>query len=60
MFEPGDHDELARCIVDVVEQPTAAAALTHAARELLTDRYSWDAIAAQTLDVYRAALRRPS
>jgi glycogen(starch) synthase len=32
MFEPGDHDELARCIVDVVDQPTAAAALTHAAR----------------------------
>jgi glycogen(starch) synthase len=60
MFEPGDHDELARCIVEVVERPTAAAALTHAARDLLTDRYSWDAIADQTLDVYRAALRAPS
>jgi glycogen(starch) synthase len=56
MFEPGDHDALARSIAEVVDTPALADRLCAAAAALLTDRYSWDAIATQTLDVYRAAI----
>jgi glycogen(starch) synthase len=56
MFEPGNHDELAGCIAEVVSRPDVAGGLAAAATALLTDRYSWDAIALDTLAVYAAAI----
>jgi glycogen synthase len=56
MFEPGDHEGLASRIADVIGSAGAAVTMTAAAAELLTDRYSWDAIAGQTLAVYTVAV----
>jgi glycogen synthase len=57
MFEPGDHDGLATRIAEVIESSPTATSMTAAASGLLTDRYSWDAIAMQTLSVYATATR---
>lgn len=52
MFEPGNAIELAERIGSVLQDPLAATGLTESARRLLAERYSWDAIAASTLEVY--------
>ena len=56
LFEPGNHHELADRIAEVVDDRGLADRLCTSARALLAARYTWDAVAAQTTDVYRTAL----
>ena len=56
LFEPGNHHELADCIADVVAHPGAADRMRANAAALLLTTYTWDAIAAETVGVYRVAL----
>jgi glycogen synthase len=56
MFEPGNHSELADRIVEVLQHPARAAAMAAQATTLLNDRYSWQAIAASTVEVYQSAI----
>ena len=58
LFEPGDHVELAERIADVLTQPAVATAMSTKAATLLAEKYTWDAIAASTLKVYRLAAKR--
>lgn len=58
LFEPGDPDDLADHLEAVLNDPTVARTLQHAATALVHDRYSWDAIGASTLAVYERARRR--
>jgi len=58
LFEPGDHVELAQRIADVLTQPAVATAMSTKAATLLAEKYTWDAIAASTLKVYRLAAKR--
>lgn len=53
MFEPGNAIELAERIGTVLQDKSVATDLAESARRLLSERYSWDAIAAATLEVYR-------
>jgi glycosyltransferase involved in cell wall biosynthesis len=50
---PDDPDALAAAVADLVEDPGAREELGAAAARAAAGRYSWDAIAAQTLDLYR-------
>ncbi len=54
LFEPGNRDELADRIAEALTAPGKADSLRSSAARLLDQRYSWDAIAASTIDVYRA------
>jgi glycogen(starch) synthase len=56
MFEPGNADDLASCIEHVLLDTVAADELVRRGHELLEAEYSWDAIAARTVSVYRAAV----
>ena len=56
LFEPGNHDDLADRIEEVLASPTLADAMRTAAAELLTQHYTWDAIAARTIEVYEHTL----
>ena len=56
LVEPGNHHELADCIADVVANPAAADLMRANAAALLRNTYTWDAIATETVGVYRAAL----
>ena len=56
LFEPGNHHELADRIADVLTQPALTAQLQSTAAEILRTRYTWDAIAKTTLNVYSAAV----
>lgn len=58
LFEPGDPHDLAVAIAGLIDDPTRASALRAAAAMLLRDRYSWDAIAESTAQVYVAARAR--
>jgi len=55
LFEPGNHLDLARRIEEVLLDPARAAAMARTAATLLAERYTWDAIAASTSEVYGAA-----
>jgi len=55
LFEPGNHHELADRIAEVIADPAAADHLRSNAAALLERTYTWDAIAATTLEVYRIA-----
>ena len=57
LFEPGNHHDLADRISSVLTDPALAASMTARAAELIDDHYTWDAIAATTLDVYGTARR---
>lgn len=59
LFEPGDPDDLADQIEAVLTSPGVATGLQRAATALVTERYSWDAIAQSTVDVYDRALTAP-
>jgi glycogen(starch) synthase len=52
MFEPGNAEELADRIEQVLIEPETARAMRVRANELLDATYSWDAIASRTIDVY--------
>jgi glycogen(starch) synthase len=56
LFEPGNADELANCIEQVLTDHHTADELVRRGRELLEASYSWDAIAARTVAVYLDAL----
>ena len=56
LFEPGNAADLALRIEQVVDQPVAAAAMTERAAHLLATRYTWQAISAATVQVYRRAV----
>ncbi|MFY0409087.1 glycogen synthase [Solicola sp. PLA-1-18] len=48
--------DLAAAITDAVSDPDRAAAWGRAGRERVTSQFSWDAVAASTLEVYEAVL----
>jgi glycogen synthase len=52
LFEPGNADELADRIEQLLTDPQLAARLRTQGAELLDATYSWDAIAARTVAVY--------
>ena len=53
LFEPGNHHQLASRIADVLNRPSLAEELQMTAATLLSRRYSWEAIATQTVKVYQ-------
>lgn len=55
LFDPGNALDLAHQIERVITARDASLQLRERAADLLNDRYSWDAIAQTTLDVYRRA-----
>ena len=57
LFEPGNHVELAERIADVLSNDVLATAMRTNAAALMADKYTWDAIAASTVGVYREAKR---
>jgi glycogen(starch) synthase len=56
-FEPGNPEDLAHCAELVLRDPMLADQLTTNARELIVNKYAWDAIAATTAQVYETAVR---
>ena len=56
LFEPGNVEQLAERIAQILTSPATAAAVSEAASLLLRERYSWDAIAVSTLQAYGMAL----
>jgi glycogen synthase len=52
LFEPGNADELADRIEQLLTDPELAEKMRTRGAELLDATYSWDAIAARTIDVY--------
>ncbi len=52
LFEPGNHEDLARCIIAILTDDELAARLTTNGRALVEQTYTWDAIAAATAEVY--------
>ena len=59
LFEPGNHDELAERICQVLTQPLVAAHMRSSAATILRQKYSWDALATATIQVYQEAIERP-
>ena len=57
LFEPGNHHDLADTIHQVLTHPATAIAMRAEAAALIRDRYSWDAIAESTVQVYATARR---
>ena len=57
LFEPGDHHDLANRIEQVLSDPDKGAAMSDAAATLIEHRYTWDAIAVATIEVYATAGR---
>lgn len=57
LFEPGSSTELANLIEEVLTNSLRADELRSRAGALLTERYSWDAIAQSTIEVYALARR---
>jgi glycogen(starch) synthase len=58
LFEPGSHDELAATILHTLTHPEHAGQMRLAAAELLRSKYSWDAVAAATVEVYERCVNR--
>ncbi len=56
-FEPGNPDDLARCIERVLSNPTLARDLSAQAAALIERKYAWDAIAGATARVYATAIQ---
>jgi glycogen(starch) synthase len=57
LFEPGNADDLACCIERVLNERELGDDMVASGKSLLVASYSWDAIAARTLDVFTAALQ---
>ena len=57
LVEPGDgvHERLAAEVTALLGDPARAVAMGRAGRERVVDRFSWTAIAEQTVDIYRIA-----
>lgn len=56
LFEPGRADDLADCIERVLTDPGLADDLARHGQELIHASYSWDAIGARTIAIYREAV----
>jgi glycosyltransferase involved in cell wall biosynthesis len=59
LVPPGDHAALARAISTLLDDPVLRARLSQAARHRAAKRYSWEATARATADVYREAIANP-
>jgi glycogen(starch) synthase len=57
LFEPGNHHDLADRILQVLTDPKVATSMRKKAAKLITEHYTWSAIAASTISVYEAACR---
>ncbi|HEY3486191.1 MAG TPA: glycosyltransferase family 4 protein [Ilumatobacteraceae bacterium] len=53
LFEPGNAEELADQIERLLTEPELVTSLRQRGTQILDATYSWDAIAARTVDVYR-------
>jgi glycosyltransferase involved in cell wall biosynthesis len=53
-------EAMAACIVDLLHRPEERRVLADAARELVTNRYDWDALAERNERVWRDAAARHS
>lgn len=56
LFEPGNATDLADCIERVLTDDGLADSMVATGHELLQASYSWDAIGARTIEVYRNAI----
>jgi phosphatidyl-myo-inositol alpha-mannosyltransferase len=54
-FPPGDEHALEDTVVSLLEDEPRRAAMGAAGRELMQQRYAWDAIASRLVDIYEAA-----
>jgi glycosyltransferase involved in cell wall biosynthesis len=59
LVETDDHHAAARRVLDLLGNPQAAERLTTAARESC-ERYRWDNVRTQWLDLYRSVIRQPA
>ena len=57
LFPPGNADALAAAVDRMLTEPGLAAKCQAAGSELVRTRYSWDAIAASTIELYEEAGR---
>lgn len=57
LFEPGNHHDLSDRIHQVLTDAKVATAMRKKAAKLITDHYTWEAIAASTIGVYEVACR---
>jgi len=55
LFEPGNHHDLADRIRQVLTDSKVATSMRKKAAKLITDQYTWEAIAASTIGVYETA-----
>jgi glycogen(starch) synthase len=55
LFEPGNHHDLADRIHQVLSDTKVANSMRKKAASLITDHYTWQAIAASTVGVYDVA-----
>jgi glycosyltransferase involved in cell wall biosynthesis len=60
LVPPGDPDSLAEVLGELVADPEGRDRLASAARAAAEGPYSWDAIAARTMDLYSELLGRPA
>ncbi|MGY2061538.1 glycosyltransferase, partial [Nocardia gipuzkoensis] len=60
LVEPGNIDELASAIGGLLDAPRRRHALGAAGRDRALSIYSWSAVAAQTVSVYKRAVARTS
>ncbi|QGP93899.1 D-inositol-3-phosphate glycosyltransferase [Neomoorella glycerini] len=60
VFNPGDVEDLLRCLVTIFQNPELAAELSRQARARVERDYTWTAVARQTLSLYQELLREPS
>lgn len=51
-FEPGNPEDLARCVAEVLSDKLLAQDLTRNARHLIETKYAWGAVAAAVVHVY--------
>ena len=58
LVEPGNVDELARALGELLDSPRRRAQLSSAGRARVMERYSWAAVARRTAEVYEAAIAR--
>jgi glycogen(starch) synthase len=57
LFEPGNHHDLAQRIREVLTDAKVATGMRKKAAKLITDHYTWEAIAVSTIGVYEIACR---
>lgn len=56
LVPPAEPERLAHALIEVLRDPAAGAAMGEAGRQIAQERYSWSAVATQTLAAYRRIL----